>query len=867
MSNRWWFAPEVIQSSALDCGPAALKSLLAGFGVSASYNGLRELCHTGLDGTSIDTIEIVANRFGLAAEQITLPPDHVLIPEANALPAIAIVRLPAGLTHFVVLWRRLGSRVQVMDPATGRRWVESSSLCRDLYRHRMPVPAAAWREWAGSDEFLSVLRVRLKHISAAGEQFIATACADGNWRSLAALDAAVRLAASLAAAGALPHKVNDLLQLLCSKPELIPQQYWTVHPCDPNAEGEEQVLVTGAILVRARALAAPESSDCSPVAGQSHAKPEATPFRLCAELLTRSGAAGLLAAAVAFIATAAVSVFEAILFRSLLGASRYLPRPEYRLAGCFALLSFAAAALALEWAGVSAVTRLGRQLETRLRLAFFRKLPLLADAYLSSRLRSDLAERAHSTFRIRQLPNLIAQCLSPALRLCFTTAGLIWLMPQRWPLLIALPAAALVPVLLAQPLLRERDLKTRTQAGSLMRFYLDSLLGLMPLRATGGAKAIRAEQEHALGEWAQSALALQSAAVIAEGVQSALVLSLVVLLFLSGGLTSLAAGQLLLAVYWALNIPSLARDFGSQIRRLPYYRNLLARLIEPLEATEEPQRSLAPLPHAPRIEFRNLSASIAGNLILNSINLTVEPGEHVAIVGSSGAGKSSLASVLLGWIAPTSGDVLVNGELLHAAQLRASCAWVDPSVQLWNDTLFSNVRYGSSGNPASTLDDTMLRPVLENLPDGWQTNLGEGGGLVSGGEGQRVRFARALMRPDAPLAILDEPFRGLDRDKRRELLIRARRQWASATLFCITHDIQQTRTFDRVVVIEGGQIIESGKPAELAANAASRYAHLISAERQTLAGLWSSKMWRRIWIENGQALEAVASSESEAEVA
>jgi ATP-binding cassette subfamily B protein len=145
----------------MDCGPASLKCLLEGFGISASYGRLREACQTDVDGTSIDTMEEVAVQLGLDAEQIMVPVDHLLLPEARVLPAIVVVRLPSGITHFVVAWRRHGHFVQVMDPATGRRWPTCRRFLGEIYVHTTPVPAPAWREWAGSGEFLSTLRRRL----------------------------------------------------------------------------------------------------------------------------------------------------------------------------------------------------------------------------------------------------------------------------------------------------------------------------------------------------------------------------------------------------------------------------------------------------------------------------------------------------------------------------------------------------------------------------------------------------------------------------------------------------------------------------------------------------------------------------------
>src|SRR4051794_21820263 len=153
ISRRRWLAPEIVQTSAMDCGPAALKCLLQGFGIPASYGRLREACQTDVDGTSIDTLEAVAGQLGLAAEQVMLPADHLLLPEAGALPAVLVVRQPGGFTHFVLVWRRLGPLVQVMDPGVGRRWVSARQLLEEVYVHGHRVPAAAWHAWALSDDF------------------------------------------------------------------------------------------------------------------------------------------------------------------------------------------------------------------------------------------------------------------------------------------------------------------------------------------------------------------------------------------------------------------------------------------------------------------------------------------------------------------------------------------------------------------------------------------------------------------------------------------------------------------------------------------------------------------------------------------
>ena len=246
-----FIVPEVVQTSNMDCGPATLKSLLEGFGIHANYGRLREACQTDVDGTSIDTIEEVANQLGLQAEQIMLPRDHVLLEAARALPAVAVVVQPNGNTHFIVVWRRHGRFVQLMDPAVGRRWVQAARFLDDLYIHKMPVPASDWREYAGSEDFIGPLRHRLGRLGIAdrAEELLNDASSDFEWQSLAALDAATRMLESIASSGAVSRgsETASLLERFLEKDDTIPEPYWSVRPTLNN---EDQLLLRGAVLVR-----------------------------------------------------------------------------------------------------------------------------------------------------------------------------------------------------------------------------------------------------------------------------------------------------------------------------------------------------------------------------------------------------------------------------------------------------------------------------------------------------------------------------------------------------------------------------------------------------------------------------------------
>jgi ATP-binding cassette subfamily B protein len=901
-AERRLFVPEVVQTSAMDCGPAALKSLLEGFGISASYGRLREACQTNVDGTSIDTMEEVANQLGLEAEQIMVPADHLFLPESGILPAIAVVRQPDGLTHFVVVWNYYGRFVQLMDPASGRRWSIQRRFQNELFIHRFPIPAQAWRNWAASDTFRQGLRQRLFNLGLDEpeiEQILDTALEDAHWYPSAALDAATRMVDALVRVdGLTPGKeAGQVLQRFFERARidpdnalsLIPPDYWSVQvlPPNPNDPEQEMVLLSGAVLVRVhgprRTAASDEESvaeETLPLSPELAAALKESPSRSGLELFRLLRADGLLTPAALVIALAMATagvMIEAFLFQGILAIGG-LHLVEQRVAGMAGVLIFVLGLLLLELPIATTTLQIGRRLETRLRIAFLEKISRLSDRYFHSRLTSDMTQRAHELRQIRSLPNLGAASLRLTFQLILTGLGVFWLNPSSAPLALAATVTAAALSFITQPILVERDLRLRTHNGALSRFYLDALLGLVPIRTHHAERAVRREHESLLVEWMRAGLDFYRLDVIIQALNALVGSSFAVLILYhylaQGGNLS----GILLIFYWTLNLPVLGQSLVSSAQQYPYQRNTLLRIMEPLGAPDEAELQppggtttpeQATLPTEPArgvtIAMENVTVQAGGHMIVSDVTLTIEAGEHVAIVGPSGAGKSSLVGLLMGWHRPAAGQVQVDGLPLgsqHLLALRRQTAWVDPAVQLWNRSLIKNLRYGIHEAVPISLDIAIeqadLFSVLEKLPDGLQTILGEGGGLVSGGEGQRVRFGRATLRPGVRLAILDESFRGLDRAKRRELLARAREYWADATLICITHDVGETQSFDRVLVIEEGRIVEDDAPASLAAQPNSRYLALLEAEEMVRVGFWASTNWRRLWLARGTLEEKPA---------
>ncbi|MEY2935851.1 MAG: transporter ATP-binding protein/peptidase [Pseudomonadota bacterium] len=889
--RRHSIIPEVVQTSATDCGPASIKAVLAGMGLELDYRALRDACQTDVDGSSVDTLEELAQQLGLDAEQIMLPLDHVFLPEACALPAIIVTLTAGGRPHFVVLWSRIGPFVQLMDPASGRHWVRLGSLTSRLYQHTTPVPAAAWREWAGSPEAVAALRRRLLQLRAnEASALLSEALADPLFDSLAALDAATRAVEALACARAVRRGraagslVRSMLENARSGSVAIPEAYWTARRNPASSGEQDELLLSGAVLLRFRGFRADVPAVGAPSAAPPIAvdlaaalrSPPVSTVRTLVGLLGQDPWSVPLLVAGGLLLSTAGRVVQALMLRAVLDLGRDLATVGQRAAGLAVLAAFGVLLLVLQWPIGLALLGMGRRLEVRMRKAYFEKLPQMEDRYFQSRLASDMATRCHAIQSMRSLPSLVAQALTIFLEVLTTAGALLWVAPEQWRLTLGLAAVTLLVPLLAQWLFFEPDLRVQSHAGALSGFTLSALLGLTPIRIHGADRSLRRGQEALLVEWTQARHSLQSLSVGFEALLTTASYALVVALVYAYLQSSTQAALVLLLVFWALRFPILGQRLLVLTRSFPSVLNRVRRLLEmighvPLDTERAPTAELPPpQPRAPAtsqrrgvaIAMKRVRVRAGGHVILDGISLNIASGEHVAIVGVSGAGKSTLVGLLLGWLRPCRGQVLVDEAPLDQGAvecLRRETAWVDPAISLWNQSLIDNLRYGNDAargwSIGAALDGADLLDILEALPEGLQTSLGEGGGLVSGGQGQRVRLARAMLRSDARLALLDEPFRGLDRPRRAQLLQASRRLWADATLLCVTHDVVQTREFDRVLVVEAGHIVESGPPQELLAQPGSRYAQLFHADQANHRSLWSGDRWRQWWLSDGQLQE------------
>jgi len=484
------------------------------------------------------------------------------------------------------------------------------------------------------------------------------------------------------------------------------------------------------------------------------------------------------------------------------------------LAGAFA------ARAACAWAAEAAAARTSATVTSVLRRSLVRHTLDLGPTWLAGERAGELSitatrgTAALDTYFGRYLPQAILAGLAPL-------GILAWVAWTDWiSFLVLLGLVALVPVAMVW-FGRESSRQTQRQwrrLSSLSARFLELVQGLPTLRAFGRAahgrrevaaatEGLRVTTMKTLRVAFLSALAMEFLAGIGTGL-----VAMVLGLRLLGGGVSLTTALAVLLVSPEVFLP--LRRAGAEFHASAEGQAAAQRILDVLDlpadertAPGTPDPRLLPDPATSAVRLSGVTVTFPGRSepALASLDLVIEPGEHVALVGPSGAGKSTALGVLLGFVRPDEGSVHVGDVDLGAVAFtswRRHVAWVPQRAHLFTGTLADNLRLGDPDAPGERLEwacrQCGLSELVSELPEGLDTAVGEGGLTLSAGELQRISLARAVLR-DAPLVLLDEPMAHLDAGTEEELRSNLAAWFDGRSVVVAAHRPELVARIDRIV--------------------------------------------------------------------
>jgi len=476
----------------------------------------------------------------------------------------------------------------------------------------------------------------------------------------------------------------------------------------------------------------------------------------------------------------------------------------------------------MSWAGLRMVQDIRNELYEhlhRLSMSFFTETPT---GVLMSRV----------TYDVNMMQMAITEALVGAFRDVFTILGLAAVVFYRnaqlgMIALVGFPLA-FYPLVRFGKRMKKASRRSQEQMGSLNKLMQERISGAGLIKASGTEAAELDEFKRENEKLVKSFLKIEKVKSLSNPVMEFIGAASVAFIIWIGGLTVIN-GKMTVGEFFSF-LAALMMLY-EPVKHITSVNNVIQQGIAAAERVFDILDISPEIADAPdaveigsssgRISFEGVSFRYGKDWVLKDINLDIAPGTKLAIVGTSGGGKTTLVNLIPRFYDATEGSVAIDGHDLRAItqeSLRKQISIVSQEVVLFNDTIGNNICYGVTDVAEAEMEEALSAAYaldfVKSLPDGYNTVIGERGARLSGGQRQRISIARALLK-NSPILILDEATSSLDTEsehlvqKALENLVRGR------TTLTIAHRISTVKDADRIVVISRGRIVESGQHEEL----------------------------------------------------
>ncbi len=498
-----------------------------------------------------------------------------------------------------------------------------------------------------------------------------------------------------------------------------------------------------------------------------------------------------------------------------------------------------------EYMGSYAINWVGNKLVMDLREAMFAKLLALPTAIYDDRTTGNLISKL--TYDVTQVTAAGTSVLTVMFKDSLSLVGLLgWMLWLNWKLtLLAFVMAPLIVgvVRLISVRLRNSSRAVQQAMGDVTQVLQETIDGHKVVKLFGGQRyeAMRfGEQANRVRSFMMKQATAAAASVPVVQLLAGIALAVIVYLATQqSSANEITVGEFVSFVTAMLMLTAPLKRITSVNE--PLQRGLAAAesvfdLIDQAGESDPGQATIARARGEVRFDNVSFSYGEATRLALDSITLTIAPGETLALVGASGSGKSTFANLVPRFYRPGSGRILLDGhdlETLMLAGLRANIALVSQDVVLFNDSVAANIAYGvmhdtSEADIAAAAEAAHAMEFIRQMPQGLSTLVGENGVKLSGGQRQRLAIARALLK-NAPVLILDEATSALDSESERHVQAALETLMRGRTTIVIAHRLSTIEKAGRIVVLDRGRVAEIGNHRELLAKSGI-YAKLYSIQ-------------------------------------